>query len=113
MLRFAGVSTSARPLVMTGIAFAIPPNPVLVPTPPPVQLTHASRVKLAALSPDAWPNVTYWELPLKASAGVEAAAAVVAPRLEATNVGATRIAAANSANARRIVCDGVRANTAT
>src|SRR5487761_1983625 len=81
MLVFAGLSVWARPLVTIGIAFATPPYPVLVPPPPPVQLTHASRVKAAALSPGAGPNVTYWEVPLKASAAgpvVEAAATGVA-----------------------------------
>ena len=66
MLTLAGVSASARPLVTSGIALAMPPLPVLVPTPPPVQLNQDSRVKVEASSPAAWPNVTYWLEPLKA-----------------------------------------------
>ena len=59
MLRFAGVSTSARPFVISGIALAMPPLPVLVPTPVPVRRNHSSSVRFCALSAGAAPNVTY------------------------------------------------------
>ena len=53
MLTLAGVSASARPLVISGIALAMPPLPVLVPTPPPVQRNQDSRVKVEASRPAA------------------------------------------------------------
>ena len=43
----AGVSASARPFAISGIALAIPPVPVLVPTPAPVRLNHNSSVNVA------------------------------------------------------------------
>ena len=45
MFRLAGVSASARPFVISGMALAMPPLPVLVPTPAPVRLNHSSSVK--------------------------------------------------------------------
>ena len=45
MLTLAGVSASARPFVISGIALAMPPVPVLVPTPAPVRRNHSSSVK--------------------------------------------------------------------
>ena len=36
-----------RPFVISGIALAIPPVPVLVPTPAPVRLNHSSTVNVA------------------------------------------------------------------
>src|SRR5215218_3333353 len=76
MFRFAGVSASARPFVINGIALVIPPDPVPVPTPAPVRLNHVSSVNCAAPSPGAAPNVTYWLVPLSWRAvGVGAAAA--------------------------------------
>src|SRR5215210_1158859 len=77
MLTLAGVSASARPFVITGMALAIPPLPVLVPTPPPVHLTHASSVNLAVPSPLADPNVTYWLEPLNVRAPEPTGAASV------------------------------------
>ena len=41
-------SDSARPLVTSGMALAMPPLPVLVPTPAPVRLNHVSSVKVVA-----------------------------------------------------------------
>src|SRR6185369_1028631 len=64
MLRLAGVSASARPFVIRGIAFATPPVPVLVPAPAPVRLNHSSRVKFVTPRAGAAPNVTYWLVPL-------------------------------------------------
>ena len=55
----AAVSASARPFAINGIAFASPPVPVLVPTPAPVRLTHASTVKVALRRSLAAPNVAY------------------------------------------------------
>ena len=46
MLTLAGVSCSARPFVISGIALATPPLPVLVPTPAPVRRNHSSSVKI-------------------------------------------------------------------
>ncbi len=60
-------SASARPLVTSGMA-VMPPLPVLVPTPAPVRWNQVSSVNVAAPSPGAAPNVTYWLLPLKARA---------------------------------------------
>ncbi len=60
MFRFAGVSASARPFEISGIALAMPPVPVLVPAPAPVRLNHSSSVKLWAFSVGAEPKVTYW-----------------------------------------------------
>ena len=58
MLTVAGVSASARPFVTSGIALAMPPLPVLVPTPPPVQRNQVSSVSVDASRPGAAPNVT-------------------------------------------------------
>ena len=68
MFRLAGVSASARPLVTSGIAEAIPPVPVLVPTPAPVRLNQVSSVNWGAPSEAACPIVTYWLEPLNWSA---------------------------------------------
>ncbi len=68
MFRFAGVSASARPFVISGIALAMPPVPVLVPTPVPVRLNHSSRVRFWAFRAGAAPKVTYWLDPLSCSA---------------------------------------------
>ena len=66
MSTLRAVSASARPLVISGIALAMPPVPVLVPTPAPVRLNHSSRVKLVAPTDGsaAAPKVTYWLVPL-------------------------------------------------
>src|SRR3954466_15818737 len=61
-------SASARPFVTSGIALAMPPEPVLVPMPAPVRLNHVSSVNCAAPSPGAAPIVTYWLDPLNANA---------------------------------------------
>src|SRR5215211_5695603 len=75
-------SASARPLVISGTALAIPPDPVLVPTPAPVRLNHVSNVNCAAPKPGAAPNVTYWLEPFNWRAvGVPAA---VAPPMKRT-----------------------------
>src|SRR6266508_2918722 len=71
-------SASARPLVTRGIALAIPPLPVLVPTPAPVRLNQVSSVNVAAPNPAAGPKVTYWFEPLNWSA--VPASAAWAPR---------------------------------
>src|SRR6186997_1754332 len=60
MLTLAGVSASARPFVISGIALAMPPLPVEVPTPAPVRRNHVSSVNVDAPSADALPIVTYW-----------------------------------------------------
>src|SRR5215218_11410479 len=78
MFRFAGVSASARPLVTSGTADAMPPLPVLVPTPAPVRRNHVSKVNCAAPSPAAGPIVTYWLEPLNDSACGPAGACGVA-----------------------------------
>ena len=65
MLRFAGVSASARPLVTSGMALAMPPVPVLVAAPAPVRRNHSSTVRLDALSAGAAPKVTYWLVPFE------------------------------------------------
>ena len=49
-MSWAGVSPSARPFVMSGIALAMPPLPVFVPTPAPVRLNHSSTVNVALRS---------------------------------------------------------------
>ena len=64
MLTLAGVSCSARPFVISGIALAMPPLPVLVPTPAPVRRNHSSSVRFCAFRAGAAPNVTYWLEPL-------------------------------------------------
>src|SRR6266536_6207909 len=61
-------SASARPFVTSGIALAMPPLPVLVPTPAPVRLNHVSTVKREAPSDGAAPKVTYWLEPLSDNA---------------------------------------------
>ncbi|SRR6266542_4429804 len=53
-------SASARPLVSSGIALAMPPLPVFVPTPTPVRSNHVSSVNREAPNDGAAPNVTYW-----------------------------------------------------
>ena len=60
MFTLAGVSASARPLVISGMALAMPPVPVLVPTPAPVRWNQSSSVKVEALRPGAAPKVMYW-----------------------------------------------------
>ena len=59
MLTLAGVSASAPPLVTSGIALAMPPVPVVTPTPAPVRRNQVSSVKLVAPRAGAVPNVTY------------------------------------------------------
>src|SRR5947207_9924810 len=71
MLRLAGVSASARPFEMSGIALAMPPVPVLVPTPAPVRRNHNSSVKFEAFSAGAAPNVRYWLEPFSCTAWFE------------------------------------------
>ena len=63
-------SASARPFVTSGIALAMPPVPVRVPTPAPVAPepglegeAAARRDRAAAL-----PKVTYWLVPFSCSA---------------------------------------------
>ena len=56
----AGVSASARPLVMSGIASGMPPVPVFVPMPAPVRLNHSSTVNVALRSWVVLPRVAYW-----------------------------------------------------
>ena len=50
MLTLAGLSASAPPLVTSGIALAMPPVPVVTPTPAPVRLNQVSSVKLVTPS---------------------------------------------------------------
>jgi hypothetical protein len=64
MLRLAGVSASARPFVISGMALVMPPLPVLVPTPEPVRRNHSSRVRSLAPRAEVGPKVTYWLEPL-------------------------------------------------
>src|SRR5512142_2439106 len=61
-------SASARPFVISGIALAIPPVPVLVPTPAPVPLNQVSSVNRDASKDGAAPKVTNCDEPSKASA---------------------------------------------
>src|SRR4051812_47891187 len=73
MFADAGVSASAIPFAMSGIASVTPPVPVDVAIPAPVRLNHVSSVKLVAPSPVlpvpiAGPKVTYWLEPLNCSA---------------------------------------------
>src|SRR6266511_3345739 len=84
-------SASARPLVTSGIALAMPPEPVLVPIPAPVRLNHVSNVNCAAPSPGASPNVTYWLDPFncKADAGAAAVAEPPIKRQRTRNVRTT------------------------
>src|SRR6266545_5277193 len=84
-------SASARPFVISGTALAIPPVPVLVPTPAPVRLNHVSNVNCAAPKPGAAPNVTYWLDPLncKADAGAAAVAEPPTKRQRTRNVRTT------------------------
>ena len=53
MFRFAGVSASALPFARSGIAFASPSVPVLVPTPAPLRLNQVSSVNCVTPSEDA------------------------------------------------------------
>src|SRR5215211_5765939 len=69
-------SFSARPLVISGTVLAIPPDPVLVPTPTPVRLNHVSNVNCAAPKPGAAPNVTYPLEPAKYRPAFQAGAAL-------------------------------------
>ena len=76
MFRSAGVSASARPFEISGIALTMPPLPVPVPTPAPVRLNHSSRVNTDAPSsvvPAAAPNDTYWFDPLSWTPALPAA----------------------------------------
>src|SRR6188508_717236 len=68
MLTLAGVSASAPPFVISGIALAMPPVPVVTPTPAPVRLNQVSRVKVVTPRLLALPKVTYWLVPLNWSA---------------------------------------------
>ncbi len=61
-------SASARPFVTSGIALAMPPVPVEVPTPAPVRRNHSSSVNCEAPRPAAGPKVTYWLVPFSCSA---------------------------------------------
>ena len=83
MFRLAGVSASARPFEISGIALATPPVPVLVPTPVPVRLNHSSSVRLWALSVGAAPNVTYWLDPFSCRPRPAAALGVAVASFEA------------------------------
>ncbi len=69
-------SDCAMPLVTIGIA-VIPPLPVLVATPAPSRLIHASSVKVAAPRPGACPRATNAFVPPKSTAyfGVSAGSA--------------------------------------
>ena len=56
MLRLAGVSASAPPLVTSGMALAMPPVPVVTPTPAPSRRNQVSSVKLVTPSAAALPE---------------------------------------------------------
>src|SRR5215210_7405881 len=89
MFRLAGVSASARPLLISGIAEVRPPLPVPVPTPAPVRLNQVSSVNWVAPRPGAAPNVTYWVEPFSCSAVGE----LTAPELPVSNSSAAAVAA--------------------
>src|SRR4051794_2061163 len=82
-------SASARPLVSSGMALAMPRLPVLVPTPVPVRLNHSSSVNWAVASPGAAPNVTYWVDPFSCTPKLGAPAAATRVGANAVNVLAT------------------------
>jgi hypothetical protein len=56
----AAVSPSALPFAMSGIALAMPPVPVSIPTPAPVRLNHSSVVNVAERSWVVEPNRACW-----------------------------------------------------
>src|SRR6476619_5921500 len=82
ILTLAGVSASAPPLVMSGMALAMPPVPVVTPTPAPVRLNQVSRVKVVTPRLAALPKVTYWLVPLSWSAAPAAADGVALAAVE-------------------------------
>ncbi len=100
----AAVSASARPFVMRGIADAMPPVPVLVPTPAPVRLNQSSTVNWAERRPGEAPIVTYWLLPFSWMAWFPAAEAGDEGRITASTAMDIRKA---SNRARRVVADRV------
>ena len=58
MLMSAGLSCSAPPLDMSGMAELMPPSPVVTPTPAPSRRNQVSIVKSVVLSPGFAPKVT-------------------------------------------------------
>ena len=68
MLKLAGVSACGPPLVTSGIALAMPPVPVLMPTPAPSRRNQVSTVKVVALRPEPAPKVTKSLLPSRSTA---------------------------------------------
>ena len=57
--------------MISGIALAMPPVPVLVPAPTPVRRNHSSSVKFEAFSAGAAPNVRYWLVPFSCTAWLQ------------------------------------------
>ena len=101
MLRFAGVSTSPRPLVTSGTMFAQPFVPVEVSVPAASRRNQVSMVNDEAPSAVVGPNVTYWLEPLKLSAPCARAAGTCEP----SNATLKRAHAIDRRSARRVKCE--------
>ena len=84
---------SERPFEISGIALAMPPQPVDVPTPAPVRRNHSSSVKFEVFSAGAAPSVTYWLVPLSCRPLPAAAFGVAAASFEAAERRAVESAA--------------------